>query len=146
MLFGFLCFPIFDKPGNYNLVGVIIAIVVFALCTILSILGLFYVIVRQKVFLTEDYIQIKTYYLFCCFNNTKIYNYIDIKNFLVDKVKVKVDEDLNKYKTEYHIRFLDNFNKRIYLFAHCFELEEAEYFFYFVNDLINKKKSMLGIN
>jgi len=61
-------------------------------------------------------------------------------------VKVKVDEDRDKYETEYHIKFLDNFNRKIYLFDHCFELEEAEYFVYFVNDLINKKKSMLGIN
>ena len=80
--------------------------------------------------MTEEYIEIKSYYLFFCFDNNKKYEYINIKGFQVDNGK------------DYRIVLLDNSNEKIRLFNHKFELEEAEYFVYVVNDLINKKKNL----
>jgi len=97
--------------------------------------------IRQKVILTEDYIQITNYHIFCCIN--KIYNYKDIKSFEVDIRKEYEGGDL---ETKIYIVCLDNSNEKKYFFDHNFKLEEAEYFVYVVNGFINKKKLLNNIN
>ncbi len=65
----------------------IISIVVFggAAC-FYCYYGLFKFKIRQKVILTEDYIQIKTFYILPCLNKNEIYNYMNLKKFKVEKV------------------------------------------------------------
>ena len=70
-----ICLTIFDLGGESSPGGMIIGIAFTGFLTALSIFSLFFVIIRQKVILTEDNIQIKTYYLFFCFNSNKIYDY-----------------------------------------------------------------------
>ena len=114
---------------------------------ILNCFGLFLILnskLKKKVILTEDYIQIKTFYLLCCRNNSEIYQYINIKSFQVE-VEKKYDEDGGE-QTYTNIVCLDNFNKKKYLFYFYRYLKEANYFVNVVNDFINKKKNMITIS
>ena len=125
-----ICLTIFDLGGETDTVGMIIGFAFTGFLVLFAIRGLSQSIIRQKVILTEEYIEIKSYYLFFCFDNNKKYEYINIKGFQVDNGK------------DYRIVLLDDSNEKIRLFNHKFELEEAEYFVYVVNDLINKKKNL----
>ena len=91
--------------------------------------------IRQKVILTEDCIQKKTYYLLCCLNKNETYNYKNIKNFQVD-IQTKKNSEGDETKSNY-IVFLDAYNNMHFFFGHNFNLEEAEYFIYVVNNFIN---------
>ena len=122
----------------------IIGIAFTGFLTALSIFSLFFVIIRQKVILTEDNIQIKTYYLFFCFNSNKIYDYINLKGFQIDTIEANGEE--GTVKKDYNIICIDNSNEKMRFFEHNFELEEAEYFVYVVNDFINKKKNLAIIS
>ena len=135
-----ICIAIFDFGGESNPVGLIIGIAFTGFLTVFSIFSLFFVIIRQKVILTEYNIQIKTYYLFFCFNSNKIYEYINIKGFQVDTIETNGEK--GTVKKDYKIICIDNSNEKMLFFEHNFELEEAEYFVYVVNDFINKKKNL----
>ena len=135
-----ICIAIFDFGGESNPVGLIFGIAFTGFLTVFSIFSLFFVIIRQKVILTEYNIQIKTYYLFFCFNSNKIYEYINIKGFQVDTIETNGEK--RTVKKDYKIICIDNSNEKMLFFEHNFELEEAEYFVYVVNDFINKKKNL----
>ncbi len=69
---------------------------------------------------------------------------MNIKSFQVEKEKVKYEDgDV----VHYHIICLDISNQKKYIIMYnSFDLEEAEYFVYVVNDFINKKKNMITIS
>ena len=98
---------------------------------------------RQNIIFTEDYVQIKTCYILFCHNKDKIYNYSNIKCFQLDK-GTKRDEDGERIII--NIVYLDNFNKKNYIFVQNFGLEEAEYFIFLANNFINKKNNMIAIS
>ena len=117
------------------------------LMLILNCIGISFILnskLKKKVILTEDCIQIKTFYLLCCRNNSEIYQYINIKSFQVE-VEKKDDGDGGEI-TYTNIVCLDNFNKKNYLIYFNFYLEEATYFVNVVNDFISKKKDMIAIS
>ena len=135
----FICDTIYDLGGETNTGGIIFGIAFSGFLTVLGILGFLCSIVRQKVILFEDYIQIKSYYILCCINSNKIYNYTDINSFQVDIIKEKNDDGVEVEK-DIKIVCYNKFNEKKYFFAHNFGLEEAEYFVYVVNNFINMKK------
>ena len=141
---GLILLLIYDKIDEDSKIGIIIGIIFsgfisgIALCVTLTF------IIKQKVILTEDYIQIRSYYILCCLNKNEIHNYMNINNFQVD-IQTSRDSEGEEIKTN-HIVCLDIFNKKKYFFKNNFSLEEAEYFVYIVNDFINKKKNMITIS
>ena len=69
---------------------------------------------------------------------------MNLKKFKAEKEKV-TSEDGDSIL--YHIICLDIYNQKKYLIMYNnFDLEEAKYFFYVVNDFIKKKKNMLTIS
>ena len=135
-----ICILIYDK-GKYSYAGIIFVICFSGVLACIGLFGCLCFTIRQKVILTEDYIQITNYHILCCFN--KIYNYKDIKCFEVDiRKKYEGDDSVKKI----FIVCLDNSNEKKYFFDHNFELEEAEYFVYVANGFINKKKLLNNIN
>ena len=139
----FICILVYDF-GEYSYGGIIFGICFAGFLATVGLFGLLAYKVRQKVILTEDYIQIKNYYILCCLNSNKKYNYTNIKNF---EVEIKKEYDEGREATSGpRIICWNNSNKKEYFFDHIFELEEAEYFVYVVNNLINKKKNLGTLN
>ena len=136
------------RDENQSEFGVITGTIIWdILMLILNIFGISLILkskLKKKFILTEDYIQIKTFYLLCCRNNSEIYQYINIKSFQVE-VEKKDDGDGGEI-TYTNIVCLDNFNKKNYLIYFNFYLEEATYFVNVVNDFISKKKDMIAIS
>jgi len=99
-----------------------------------------------KVILTDSYIQISKYYVLCCRNSNKIYNYINIKSFHLN-IKTTIDVDGGK-NNNINIIYLDISNKENCLFNYDTygSTEEAEYFVYVANDFINKNRNMITIS
>ena len=100
--------------------------------------------IKQQVILTENNIQIKTFYILCCLNKNQIIDYSNISSFQVDIETTTNSEGKESKKN--HIAYLDNSNKKEDLFAHNFALEEAEYFVYVANNFINQKKNMITMS
>jgi hypothetical protein len=139
-LAGLICILIFDDSKNQNTGGIIFGICFSGFLACINLFGFLLIPLREKVILTENYIQIKSYRILCCFNSDKVYEYININSFQVD-----TQESSDKKGKDYNIVYLDIYNKKNRLFDHNFELEEAEYFVYVVNGFINKKKNMVAI-
>ena len=137
-----ICCLIYDW-GEYSYGGVIFAICFFGLFACLGLVLCLCYTIREKVILTEDYIQITNYHILFCLNRNKIYNYKYIKSFEVDIREVDEGGDLVR---KIFIACLDNSIDKNYFFAHDFELEDAQYFVYVVNGFINKKKLLKNIN
>ena len=141
---GLILLLIYDKSGENSTVGIIIGIIFSGFISGIVLCATLTFIIKQKVILTEDYIQIISYYILCCLNKNEIHNYMNINNFQVD-IQTSRDSEGEEIKTN-HIVCLDIFNKKKYFFKNNFSLEEAEYFVYIVNDFINKKKNMITIS
>jgi len=135
---GLIFILIYDKSDNKSTGAIIFGIIFTGFLFGIALRGILTYRIRQKVILTEDYIQIKAYYILCCLNKNEIHNYMNIKNFQVDK-KTERNSEGDEIKINY-IVCMDIFNKKNYFFDKNFSLEEAEYFVYIVNDFINKKK------
>ena len=69
---------------------------------------------------------------------------INLKGFQIDTIETNGEE--GTVKKDYNIICIDNSNEKMRFFEHNFELEEAEYFVYVVNDFINKKKNLAIIS
>ena len=134
-----ICILLLDESKNKNTGGLIFAICFLGILFLVGLFSFLFTPIRHKVFLTENYIQIKVYRILCCFNSDKTYDYININNFQVDINEKKNGKDIN-------IVYLDIYNKKKRLFDHNFESEEAEYFVYVVNGFINKKKNMMVLS
>ena len=141
---GLILLLIYDKSGENSTVGIIIGIIFSGFISGIVLCFTLTFIIKQKVILTEDYIQVRSYYILCCLNKNEIHNYMNINNFQVD-IQTSRDSEGEEIKTN-HIVCLDIFNKKKYFFQNNFSLEEAEYFVYIVNDFINKKKNMITIS
>ena len=134
-----ICILLLDESKNKNTGGLIFAICFLGILFLVGLFSFLFTPIRHKVFLTENYIQIKVYRILCCFNSDKTYDYININNFQVDINQKKGGSVTN-------IAYLDIYNKKNILFDHDFESEEAEYFVYVVNGFINKKKNMMVLS
>ena len=133
----FICVIIFDI-GQYSSGGIKIGIGFSGFLSFIGLISFLCFTIRQKVILTDDYIQIKNYHILCCINSNKKYNYIDIKGFKVNIVKE--NQEGREVTKNIEIICYDNSNEEKYFFAHNFELEEAEYFVYVVNGFIKTTK------
>ena len=134
-----ICILLIDESKTKNTGGLIFAICFLGILFLVGLFSFLFTPIRHKVFLTENYIQIKVYRILCCFNSDKTYDYININNFQVDINQKKGGSVTN-------IAYLDIYNKKNILFDHDFESEEAEYFVYVVNGFINKKKNMMVLS
>jgi len=70
-----ICLTIFDLGGQIYIGGMIIGFAFAGFLVVLAIRGLSQSIIRQKVILTDEYIEIKSYYLLFCFDSNKKYDY-----------------------------------------------------------------------
>ena len=123
-----------DKSQGWIIFGIIL----LGSLACFGLYGFLFSIVRQKVILTADYIQVKSYYILCFLNRSKIFNYIDIKSFQVDTILEELDSGTRDNRK---IVCYDNSNKKENVFdIYNFGLEEAEYLVYVVNEYIKKKK------
>jgi len=129
---------IYGDSENKSYIGIILCMGIVGTIACICLCGILTYKIRQKIILTEDYIQKKTYYLLCCLNKNETYNYKNIKNFQVD-IQTKKNSEGDETKSNY-IVFLDVYNNENYFFGHNFNLEEAEYFIYVVNNFINNRK------
>ena len=133
-----LIYALIYDIGVHSYGGVIFGICLTGFFACMGLYGFLCYIVKQKIILTEDYIQIKNYHILCCINSNKKYNYIDIKSFEVDIVKENVEGNI--VTKGYNINCCYNSDEKECFFDHNFGLEEAEYFVYVVNGFINRKK------
>ena len=132
-----ICVIIYDF-GEYSFGGVIFGICFTGFLACMGLFGFLCFIVKQRIILTDDYIQIKNYHILCCINSNKIYNFIDIKSFEVDIVKENIEGEV--VTKAINIICWNNSDEKKYFFDNNFGLEEAEYFVYVVNGFINRKK------
>ena len=79
-----ICILLLDESKNKNTGGLIFAICFLGILFLVGLFSFLFTPIRHKVFLTENYIQIKVYRILCCFNSDKTYDYININNFQVD--------------------------------------------------------------
>ena len=140
----FILVLLYDKSENNSKGGAIFGIAFSGFLTVIGLFSFLGYRIRHKIILTENYIQIKAFHIFWCANSTKNYNYNDIKCFEVDIEKEKDDDGVEQTKN-IDIIYWNNSNEKKYLFDHNFELEEAEYFVYFVNNFINKRNNGMTI-
>ena len=115
-LAGLICILIFDDSKNQNTGGIIFGICFSGFLACINLFGFLLIPLREKVILTENYIQIKSYRILCCFNSDKVYEYININSFQVD-----TQESSDKKGKDYNIVYLDIYNKKNRLFDHNFE-------------------------
>ena len=142
-LFTMIIISIIDRSAIKSLVGTIIFFIFLLFFNCCSLKIILFTKLRQNIIFTEDYVQIKTCYVLFCHNKDKLYNYSNIKCFQLDK-EIKRDEDGERIII--NIVYLNNFNKKNYIFVQNFDLEEAEYFVFVANNFINEKNNMITIS
>ena len=81
---GLILLLIYDKIDEDSKIGIIIGIIFSGFISGIVLCFTLTFIIKQKVILTEDYIQIRSYYILCCLNKNEIHNYMNINNFQVD--------------------------------------------------------------
>ncbi len=106
---GLIFILIYDKNDNKSIGAIIFGIIFTGFQFVIILWGILTSIIRQKFIITDDYIQIKAYYILCCLNKNEIHNYMNIKNFQVD-IQTKRNSDGDEIKINY-IVCMDIFNK-----------------------------------
>ena len=89
-----ICILIFDKESITDMKVMIISILVL-LCILINLIVILIYPIRQKVILLEEYFQIITYHLLCCYQKNKIYSYMNIKYFQVDTSHDETNKEYN---------------------------------------------------
>ena len=108
-----------DKSQGWIIFGIIL--LGFLAC--FGLYGFLFSTVRQKVILTADYIQVKSYYILCFLNRSKIFNYnsnkkenvFDIYNFGLEEAEYLVyvvNEYIKKKKCGNNVLVIKNYIKK----------------------------------
>ena len=88
-----ICYIFISENINaFGYVIIILFLVGFGGIAFQNCYGLFTFQIRQKIILTEDFIQIKAFYILPCLNKNAIYNYLNLKKFKVEKEKVTSED------------------------------------------------------